>query len=30
LNGADLEAIAKEVIVQPPEIIERVKKILAE
>jgi hypothetical protein len=28
LNGEDLEAVAKEVMVQPPEVIERVRKIL--
>ncbi len=27
-SGGDLEAIAKEVVVQPPEVIERVKKLL--
>ena len=29
LGGEDLEKIAKEIIVQPPEVIERVKKMLA-
>jgi tripartite-type tricarboxylate transporter receptor subunit TctC len=28
LAGEDLEKIAKEIIVQPPEVIERVKKLL--
>jgi tripartite-type tricarboxylate transporter receptor subunit TctC len=28
LNGEELEAVAKEVMVQPPEVIERVRKIL--
>jgi protein tyrosine phosphatase (PTP) superfamily phosphohydrolase (DUF442 family) len=27
-TGEDLEKIAKEIIVQPPEVIERVKKML--
>jgi tripartite-type tricarboxylate transporter receptor subunit TctC len=30
LSGEELEAIAKEVIVQPPEVIARVKKVLEE
>lgn len=29
LGGEDLEKIAKEIIVQPPEVVERVKKMLA-
>ena len=28
LNGEELEAVAKEILVQPPEVIDRVKKIL--
>jgi tripartite-type tricarboxylate transporter receptor subunit TctC len=28
LNGEDLETIAREIMVQPPEVIERVKKVL--
>jgi tripartite-type tricarboxylate transporter receptor subunit TctC len=28
LGGDELEALAKEIMVQPPEIIERVKKVL--
>jgi tripartite-type tricarboxylate transporter receptor subunit TctC len=28
LGGAELEAVAKEIMVQPPEVIERVKKLL--
>jgi tripartite-type tricarboxylate transporter receptor subunit TctC len=28
LGGEELEAIAKEIIVQPPEVIERMKKLL--
>jgi tripartite-type tricarboxylate transporter receptor subunit TctC len=29
MNGQELEALAKEIMVQPPEVIERVRKILA-
>jgi tripartite-type tricarboxylate transporter receptor subunit TctC len=29
MNGHELEALAKEIMVQPPEVIERVRKILA-
>ena len=29
LGGEELEKIAKEIMVQPPEVIERVKKMLA-
>jgi hypothetical protein len=29
VSGHELEAIAKRVVVQPPEVIERMKKILA-
>jgi tripartite-type tricarboxylate transporter receptor subunit TctC len=29
LGGEDLEAIAKEILIQPPEVIDRVKKLLA-
>jgi hypothetical protein len=28
MNGQELETLAKEIMVQPPEVIERVKKIL--
>ena len=28
MSGDELEAISKEVMVQPPEVIERVKKVL--
>ena len=28
MNGEELEALAKEIMVQPPEVIERVKKVL--
>jgi hypothetical protein len=28
INGAELEATAKEIMVQPPEIIERMKKLM--
>ena len=30
LGGEELEAIAKDIMVQPPEIIERVKKVLGD
>ena len=29
VSGEELEAIAKKVVVQPPEVIERMKKILS-
>jgi hypothetical protein len=29
LDGEELEALAKEIMVQPPDVIERVKKVLA-
>jgi DNA-binding Lrp family transcriptional regulator len=29
VSGQELEAIAKKVVVQPPDVIERMKKILA-
>jgi hypothetical protein len=29
LNGAELEAIAKEVVVQPREVVEKMKALLA-
>jgi tripartite-type tricarboxylate transporter receptor subunit TctC len=29
MNGEELEALAKEIMVQPSEVIERVKKVLA-
>jgi hypothetical protein len=29
-GGEELEAIAKDIMVQPPEIIERVKKVLGD
>ena len=28
LGGEELEAVAKEIMVQPPEVVERVRKIL--
>jgi tripartite-type tricarboxylate transporter receptor subunit TctC len=30
VNGQELEAIAKKVVVQPPDVVERMKKILAQ
>jgi hypothetical protein len=30
VSGQELEAIAKKVVIQPPEVIERMKKILTQ
>ena len=30
VSGQELEAIAKKVVVQPPDVIERMKKVLAQ
>jgi hypothetical protein len=30
MPGDELEALAKEIMVQPPDVIERVKKVLAD
>jgi hypothetical protein len=30
VSGQELEAIAKKVVVQPPDVVERMKKILAQ
>jgi tripartite-type tricarboxylate transporter receptor subunit TctC len=30
LGGAELEVVAKEIMVQPPEVIARIKKLLAQ
>jgi hypothetical protein len=30
VSGQELEAIARRVVVQPPEVVERMKKILAQ
>jgi tripartite-type tricarboxylate transporter receptor subunit TctC len=30
VNGQELEAIAKKVVVQPPDVVERMKKVLAQ
>jgi len=30
VTGQELEAIAKKVIVQPPDVVERMKKVLAQ